>query len=91
MLGIVALTPSQANAKAEDEYCAGLYNLASTIMDARQSDVPLPDVLKIVKGNEISTLLVKQAYSKDQMVTDEYKQRSIKRFAEETFAMCTEA
>ena len=60
---LLALTPLTEPLSAPLTPCEQFGELAANIMQARQRNVPISDLLDAVDGNALATVLVLQAYS----------------------------
>ena len=83
-----------ANAAKQDEYCSSMYDLAETIMNARQNGLPMPKMRELVKNTgdksmiKIGNSLIEWAYSEPKYHSEEMQKHSTNKFAEEAYYAC---
>jgi hypothetical protein len=95
-LAVLAMTlPSAAQEATKDDVCKGLGELAAQIMQIRQAESPISDVLKNIVppddgsgASELVRSIIIQAYSTDAMFTDEGKASQIARFRNDIELSC---
>ena len=68
--------------------CEEIEALASSIMTARQSGVPLKQVIAIADGQDYIKRVAMVAYGITNYSTDEYKTKAIEEFADEVYLIC---
>lgn len=86
---VSALLSFGASAKvSEFDFCKSLENLAGTIMEKRQNGALMSDMINAVKGDELGTNLIIEAYSKHQYSTEKNKQAEIQKFKSRVFSAC---
>ena len=92
-------TASNAKVSNVEEYCSSMYDLAETIMDARQNGMTMKKSKEIIVTTvsddknlvEIAKSLVNWAYSKPMYNSEEFKQNETNKFAEEAYYSCKDA
>ena len=95
----VASFSSNAKVSNIDEYCNSMYDLAETIMNARQNGMTMKKSKEIIVTTvsddknlvEIAKSLVNWAYSKPMYNSEEFKQNETNKFAEEAYYSCKDA
>lgn len=87
----LVLTAFTAQAFAEDrqDECAIDYDLAETIMEARQSGVSIVNALKPATDDYIREL-VHQAYETPRFSSEEFQSRAVSDYAEMVYKVCVE-
>jgi hypothetical protein len=80
-----ALLTSVAHA---DPVCVALGEYSRTVMDARQTGVALSKIMEIVKGDDIHTRIVLDAYEQPRFHSDEFRQTAIQDFGNKWETMC---
>ncbi|TNE87039.1 MAG: hypothetical protein EP324_08175 [Gammaproteobacteria bacterium] len=73
---------------ASDDNCNYSYELAHSVMEARQLGVPLPNLVKIADGNELMLALIEEAYSKPKYASEDYKTMKANDFANDVYLIC---
>ena len=92
-------TASNAKVSNVEEYCNSMYELAETIMEARQNGMTMKKskeiIVTTVSDDEnlvgIANSLVNWAYSKPMYNSEEFKQNETNKFAEEAYYSCKDA
>lgn len=96
ILVIVCLVFS-IQAQAEPVDCKGISELAETMMQLRQTGVPMSRVHDLITKDfdpvlqEIATTMLQLAYEKPRYSSVEYKKRAITDFGSEWFLQCLKA
>lgn len=85
MAAVIAISASTAN--ASETYCETVYNLAESIMAARQGGVSLKELKKSIK-TKVGSSLVLWAYELPKYHSEEMKKYAVNSFAEEAFYDC---
>ncbi|MEG1695550.1 MAG: hypothetical protein RR282_00475 [Acinetobacter sp.] len=85
MAAVIAMSASTAN--AAETYCESIYNLAASIMAARQGDVSQEKLKKSVKS-KVGHSLVLWAYKLPKYRGEEMKEYAVNVFAEEAYYDC---
>jgi hypothetical protein len=80
-----ALLTSVAHA---DPVCVALGQYSRTVMDARQTGVALSKIMEIVKGDDIHTRIVLDAYEQPRFQTEEFRRTAIQDFGNKWETMC---
>lgn len=91
LLTTLALTATLSfSAIADDavDTCVGYSALAEKIMEMRQENISIADMYSVLKGNDVSIALLKEAYKKPAYSTVVNKQREIDAFKNDTFMVC---
>ncbi len=90
-LFIFVMLSFQASASDEQEHCikAG-YNLAYVIMQLRQSDYTLPEMLNKAE-TKLEQLIINEAYTYPVMSLEHNKEKVQKEFAEKMYLSCKRA
>jgi hypothetical protein len=86
----LALSAPLAHAD-EPVSCADVGKLAQTVMDSRQAGVTMSDMMDVVDGIKALQNLVRMAYDKPRMSTEEMMTRSAQDFRNEVEAVCYRA
>jgi hypothetical protein len=91
LLSVLTLTATLSFTAQADEAidtCTGLSALANKIMEMRQENISMADMHNVLKGNDVSIALLKEAYKKPAYSTVVNKQREIDAFKNDTFMVC---
>lgn len=73
------------------ESCARISELAGHIMDSRQSNVPMTDVVNVFPAGSPWIEIVIKAYEKPRMSVEENQQNMIQDFQNQLYLECTKA
>src|SRR5690554_1820930 len=89
---LLALSISVAPAHADNRgaICMKLYELAATIMEARQVGVTLPDMVNASGDDPFTMDVIKNAFKVSRYNGEDYQQKAIDRFAEKYYIACIE-
>ncbi|KZZ10099.1 hypothetical protein A3758_29645 [Oleiphilus sp. HI0118] len=101
LLSALNATTSHAESEAQIENCRSISQVAEVIMTARQQDMPLPEVMRLVVDVEAETEtdenvknvvkeLVKTAYKAPIGPTEESQKQYIAEFRNQIFLNCYE-
>ena len=91
LLTTLALTTTLSfSAIADDavDLCVGYSVLAEKIMEMRQENISMADMYNVLKSNDVSIALLKEAYKKPAYSTVANKQKEIDTFKNNTFMVC---
>ena len=86
-VGFIALGGS-ASAATKVDLCNALEEMAMSIMEARQTNIPMSKIYEITKDNPITKSLTIAAYDLPRFSTEEYQQNSINDFGSKAFKSC---
>ena len=99
LIAIAALAVAPATANA-DSMCPSLEKLATSVMEARQANVPLGKAMDIVRGLPLGSgtgteaarasarAVVEMAYEQPRYDSEEYKHNAVVDFANKVSLMC---
>ncbi|RKQ97115.1 hypothetical protein C7446_2534 [Kushneria sinocarnis] len=88
VIGLAACAPAQAQEESKkDKICKKMYETAAQVMEARQAGVPLPNTISVFE-EKMYREMVRIAYREPKFSTQEYKQRSIDRYANQWASSC---
>jgi len=73
---------------AEEDVCVSLAELARDLMELRQDGVPLSDLMKIAKGEELLRLLALDAYRESRFSSKEYQDLAVTDFSDKWALAC---
>lgn len=76
------------------DFCTYIYDAANQIMSARQSGVPMPKLMQIIRksgGQKIDEDMVTEAYEVSRFSTEEYAKRAISDFSDAWYLLCIKA
>lgn len=90
VLALVAAKGAHANSET-DKLCSAAQELAQSIMTARQQGRPLAEMMKIAEGNELTQLLVLEAYRRPAYRAEENRRQAAVDFGNETGLLCYES
>lgn len=87
----LALEPSQF-----EEYCSMQQTTAYKVMEARQANVPIINLLKITEGedstqNRLIKIYIRAAYNSRLELTDEFKLEAANRFSNDVYLQCIQS
>lgn len=92
LASLIALPVIAEDEGVNKDVCGIVYDLAETVMTARQKGLPMPKVMSIMAGDDswadLRRELVLMAYEKPQHRTEEYRIDAANRFANDAAAMC---
>ena len=91
LLTTVLLLTSTVTAQANKELCTAISDNASLIMELRQSNAPLSDVLEVVDGITLLEELVMEAYKEPRYSSDEYQSNAIADFGNLAMLNCLQS
>lgn len=92
-----ALSAQQAHAQSskEDlEECKRMEHSAKTVMESRQSDVPMSTLWEIAEGSdseyikEMYKMLIRSAYDKPRFAVEENQKKAVLDFQNDFFSAC---
>jgi hypothetical protein len=87
---IILLTASTVQAGTPEEACKSYHELATSLMDARQSGVSLVKAMSITDRKFLQDLTIK-AYKQPRYRVEENKKRAAEDFANRIYLECYEA
>lgn len=87
-LALTATLSFTAQADEAIDTCTGLSALANKIMEMRQENISMADMHNVLKGNDVSIALLRDAYKKPAYSTSLNKQRAIDTFKNDVFLVC---
>lgn len=82
----ISVTP--AHADNQGVACMKLYELAATVMEARQVGVTLPDMVNAIGDDPFTMDMLKNAFKVSRYNGEDYQQKAIERFAEKYYLAC---
>lgn len=82
------LCSSYTYAVSDPKLCASIETLSSAVMTARQSEVPLSEMLTAIKYDPVTTEIIKLAYSQPAYSVESNKESAIARFANDMHLHC---
>lgn len=83
--------PATAQEMTPDEMCAAFATYAEVVMKARQSGVPLGQMLETIDGEPLLRSLVMVAYDQPRFSTESYQQEAIDVFRDNVHLGCLQA
>lgn len=94
LMATVALVVFATSAMADD-VCKKFGDLAESVMEARQKNVPVSEMMKIMNTDpdfsEIGKMIVIEAYNRPAFSTYEYQSRAIASFRNDMELVCYSA
>ena len=91
LLTVATLLAVTSTAQADTEKCTFISESAELIMQLRQSNAPIADVLKITEDFEILLELVIKAYEAPRYNSEEYKADAVTDFSNLTMVTCLQS
>ena len=96
LLSTIALTAAlsfnvSASNEEEGNMCDGYSKLAGTIMEMRQENTAMSEMYNVLKGNDVSIALLKEAYKVPLYSVDSNKLKAVNEFKNTAFMACIEA
>jgi hypothetical protein len=85
---IAATAALMMTAAHADPVCVALGEYSRTVMDARQTGVALSKIMEIVKGDDIHTRIVLDAYEQPRFQTEEFRRTAIQDFGNKWETVC---
>lgn len=70
--------------------CNGVAVIAKKIMEARQANVPMREMVDIGKGIPFDLLMIKDAYKRPRFTTKAYQKNAVQDFENEYYGYCIE-
>ena len=90
-IALAACAPAVAEEEVSTaEWCGTLHGLAEQVMSARQSGVPMPEVMTIAEGSPAMESMTMAAYDEPRYTTESVQQRVIVDFANDVYRICLE-
>ena len=86
ILALTLLTTAPAQAQPAD--CALVGDVAQSIMEERQSGVPMSDAMRVAGDNEALRAMVVAAYSYPRFSSDSYRKEAATDFRNEIELIC---
>lgn len=68
--------------------CESFANVAAAVMEARQAEVPMGEVIEKANGDTLFEYLIDEAYKYSVLPSPEYKLRYINQFADRIYQEC---
>ena len=91
LLTVATLLAVTSTAQADTEKCTFISESAELIMQLRQSNAPIADVLKITEDFEVLLELVIKAYETPRYNSEEYKDNAIIDFSNLAMVSCLQS
>ena len=91
IIAAAALALTATSAIAEENTCKKIGKLAESIMDARQMEISVVDMLGTANGNKIIERIVMDAYDQIPYVTEERKRKQTLRFSNKWELVCVKS
>lgn len=88
---ILVLALMQVAATTWQESCDAVGLLATNVMSARQSGLPMSEMIKIAGDNPIAEELVVSAFKESRYSTESVQQRTIANFRDQAYLECAQA
>ena len=85
---IFAMASSATLAKADPHYCEKVGNLAEWVMKARQSNMPMSQIMKEVGDDGLALAIVRDAYSVPRFLSSEWIDNAIMDFRNDAELVC---
>ncbi len=88
LLAATLLAAMSAQANQDQEICDSYANLASIIMEQRQSGVSMREMMGRADGREPHESMVVEVYGMPQYSTPDFKNRAINEYADRWYLNC---
>lgn len=85
---LLLVNPAASYAVTTQEMCESQEQMANTIMQARQTGVPLQRMLDLANGDAVIKAIVRMAFTKPKFTSEKYKGNAADQFANEIYLLC---